>query len=156
MPPFFYDWRRKIGVMTLVMACVFAAGWVRSRTANDYVIIPTNSAGFLVGSDIHGFCWIKSENLDYPEVWYELYGPGVSFEFNAPYQRPIDYNAEATCSQWLGFQAIQINSNILRVRDRDLKWVLPYWSIVIPLTLLSAWLLLSKPRVAKPTVNSLR
>ena len=25
----------------------------------------------------------------------------------------------------------------------------PYWSIVIPLTLLSAWLLLSKPRIAK-------
>jgi hypothetical protein len=25
-------------------------------------------------------------------------------------------------------------------------WIIPYWSIVIPLTLLSAWLLLSKPR----------
>jgi hypothetical protein len=27
--------------------------------------------------------------------------------------------------------------------------VVPYWSIVIPLTLLSAWLLLGKPRQAK-------
>ena len=25
-------------------------------------------------------------------------------------------------------------------------WIIPYWSIVIPLTLLSAWLLLSKQR----------
>jgi len=31
---------------------------------------------------------------------------------------------------------------------------IPYWSIVIPMTLLSAWLLLSKPRVAKPDVIS--
>ena len=29
----------------------------------------------------------------------------------------------------------------------------PYWSIVLPPTLLSAWLLLSKPRVAKLPVN---
>ena len=30
MRVFFKSWRRKIGVLTLVMACVFAAGWVRS------------------------------------------------------------------------------------------------------------------------------
>ena len=32
-------------------------------------------------------------------------------------------------------------------------WYVPYWSVVLPLTLLAAWLLLSKPRksFAKPT-----
>lgn len=30
---------------------------------------------------------------------------------------------------------------------------LPYWSIVVPLTLLSAWLLLSKPRPPKQNVR---
>jgi len=29
-------------------------------------------------------------------------------------------------------------------------WLIPDWSIVIPLTLLSAYLLLTKPRVVKP------
>ena len=153
MHTFYRGWRRKLGCVALVMACAFTAGWVRSRTANDYVIMPTNSAGYFVGSDSLGLCWIKSENLDYPEVWYELYGPGVSLEFNTPYQRPIDHNAETTCSQWLGFQAIQINSNILRVRDRKVKLVLPYWSVVLPLTLLSAYLLLSRPRPVKPPVQ---
>ena len=28
-------------------------------------------------------------------------------------------------------------------------WTVPYWSIVLPLTLLSAWLILAKPRNAK-------
>jgi hypothetical protein len=32
---YFRPWRRKIGVMTLVMACVFAAGWVRSSVRFD-------------------------------------------------------------------------------------------------------------------------
>ena len=144
MSEFFKPWRRKVGCVTLAMACVFMAGWVRSRTANDYVLIPTNSAGYFVGADSHGLCWIQSQNLDFPDFWYVVQGPGVSFEFNAAYQRPLDHNAAATCSQWLGFQIIQINSNILGPRSRELKWVLPYWSIVLPLTLLSAYLLLSK------------
>ena len=31
MREFFKPWRRKIGVVTLVMACVLMAGWVRSE-----------------------------------------------------------------------------------------------------------------------------
>jgi hypothetical protein len=30
----------------------------------------------------------------------------------------------------------------------------PYWSLVLPLTLLSAWLILVKPRKAKPAIGS--
>lgn len=32
---FFKPWRRKLGLLTLLMACVFAAGWVRSRFSED-------------------------------------------------------------------------------------------------------------------------
>ena len=31
MGDYFKPWRRKIGVATLVMACVFAAGWVNGQ-----------------------------------------------------------------------------------------------------------------------------
>lgn len=31
------------------------------------------------------------------------------------------------------------------------EWIIPYWSLVLPLTLLSAWLILVKPRKAKGT-----
>ena len=35
-------------------------------------------------------------------------------------------------------------------RQRDEIWQIPYWSIVLPLTLISLWLLLSKPRSSTP------
>jgi len=35
MREFFHGWRRKIGVVTLVMACVLMVGWVRSPETCD-------------------------------------------------------------------------------------------------------------------------
>src|SRR5438105_3724804 len=40
MRDFFKGWRRKIGVLTLVMACVCMAAWVRSYSAEDKAWIP--------------------------------------------------------------------------------------------------------------------
>ena len=37
MDEFFRGWRRKIGVLTLVMACVFMVGWVRSEAMFDMI-----------------------------------------------------------------------------------------------------------------------
>src|ERR1700750_278191 len=39
MREFFLGWRRRIGVATLVLACVFLAGWVRSFVVNDQISI---------------------------------------------------------------------------------------------------------------------
>src|SRR5689334_11887992 len=37
MGEYFKPFRRKIGVITLVMACVFSAGWIRSRNTSDFL-----------------------------------------------------------------------------------------------------------------------
>jgi hypothetical protein len=37
MPSYFTPWRRKIGVLTLGLACLFAAGWVRSLSVADII-----------------------------------------------------------------------------------------------------------------------
>ena len=73
MGDFFKPWRRKIGVVTLVFACLVAGGWVRSLTVREVISIPLQ---------------------DSEEIFF--------------------------------------------------------WFLVVPLTLLSAYLLLVKPRVAKP------
>ena len=39
MRSFFKGWRRKTGVVTLVMACVFAGEWMRSYERHDRVIV---------------------------------------------------------------------------------------------------------------------
>lgn len=46
---------------------------------------------------------------------------------------------------WLGFHfgAAKNTAGTIRLIE---FWIIPFWSIVIPMTLLSAWLLLSKPR----------
>ena len=37
----------------------------------------------------------------------------------------------------------------------EAEWCrIPYWSLVLPLTLLSAWLILAKPRKAKAATGS--
>ena len=41
MREFFHGWRRKVGCVTSLMALAFTAGWVRSCTSTDFVIIPT-------------------------------------------------------------------------------------------------------------------
>lgn len=94
MHDFFNGWRRKVGVATLVMACVFTAGWVRSYSPNN---------GFV-------FCG----------EWLESSRPGI---------------VESVVN------AIHVPSGEC---TRIVCWTISYPIVVLPLTLLSASLLLSK------------
>jgi len=50
MGEFFYGWKRMVGVLTLVMACVFAAGWVRSlMSIQDLLTIPNSKFRSRIG-----------------------------------------------------------------------------------------------------------
>jgi len=145
---FFHGWRRKIGVVTLLMACVLMAGWVRSLFFADSVTIRgrmsldynrVSSAGsnivWLQASGFGGRPRQKSEPIliwrhnALPANNVRLVAPKFKWKFAgfAFQERPM--------SQEAVFKTLFV----------------PYWSIVIPLTLLAAWLLLSKPRVSKPT-----
>ena len=42
MREFFKEWRRKVGLLTLLMACVFMAGWVRSHVIQDQFLFSTD------------------------------------------------------------------------------------------------------------------
>jgi hypothetical protein len=97
-------WRRKAGVVTLVMACVFTAGWVRSMVTDDYVsafnrTFYSSKGAFLIGGhfslDYRTSAWDSRPGLFPPEMRFS----GV-----------------------------------------------PYSLMAIPLTLLSAYLILWKPR----------
>ena len=51
MGDYFKLWRRKIGVVTLVVACVFAVGWVRSQFVEDGIYFcPFNGLSVFVES----------------------------------------------------------------------------------------------------------
>ena len=93
MPTYFKPLRRKIGVLTLVLACVLMAGWVRSLSIQDKELFNIDSLRNAIISSQGSIAW----------------------------------------ERWIG-------------NGRHESTSIAYWSIVIPVTMLSAWLLLSKSR----------
>ena len=110
MGEYFKPWRRKIGVVTLVMACVFAGAWVRSILVHDVIRIGPGNVECIIVSHAGIFSiWVGPDSPKPTSSW-KIFGPIVT----APATHP-------------GIP-------------------LPYSIIVIPLTLLSAYLLFSKQR----------
>jgi hypothetical protein len=136
MREFFRGWRRKVGCVTLAMACVFAAGWVRCHYASDVI-------EFTVAETLHSFMSGKSGI-----VWYSQDG-SIDRSGDEPLYIMLGTAAEwgiaRRSGDWMfaGFDC--------RVRKHDGWWTLPFWSIVIPFTLISAWCLLTKPRAKHAT-----
>lgn len=110
MREFFKPWRRKVGVVSVGLACVFMAGWVRSYQTDDQF-------------EVFGHMFVSFEGS-----FYEM-------------------SRTVTVSN-------QGGSNIATIALSPL-WQCPYWTVVAPLTLLSTYLLLSKPRPAKKPNPSL-
>jgi len=156
MGSYFKPWRRKIGVVTLLMACLFAVGWVRSMSVEDVLKFPS-AEGFRF------FCTSEHERIS----WGEMTGPESERS-----------DKRVTRWKWLsgrinlhsGIDPTNTSDNKFYHFEHDWKWdlcgfyfaeghgkltgpcpstrlrlnVIPYWSIVLPLTLLSAFLLLLK------------
>ena len=107
MREFFGGWKRKVGVVTLVMACVCALGWIWSIKGAPKATIPTKFEIELVRSGIHVLLSQQTNSV----AAMIKYGDRTEARY-------------------------EVNDMI------DLT--IPYWSIVIPLTLFSAYLLLSR------------
>lgn len=116
MGDYFKPLRRKIGVVTLVVACMFAATWVRGFVRCDLFNLPNQLA---IANDRKTLSLVKPRRM--PHGW------GIT-NFSSQYR------------VWNGVELVPV-------------FVVPYWSIVITLTLLSAWLLLSKPRATTQKKN---
>ena len=145
---------RKIGVVMLLVACVFLALWVRGQTSFDSVIVSGRGSyttfqfsNLVMGG--HGVLFMHCRNVDpktapragrssspnesTPEKIQEL-GSGRDAFINSVYGKTYGWWQRRFCGVMIGGA-----NSLWQV------WV-SYWSIVILLTLLSAWLLLSKPQ----------
>jgi hypothetical protein len=147
---YFKPLRRKVGIATLVLACVCAVGWVRSLSATDAILIPIGDAS-QDDDTTQGF-WSSDSGLNWGKfLWPRVRSP-VDFESYNHRQRnewgvPAYFQSVDIVWQWrfCGF-----GIGFSRMTPMASVWVVPYWSVVGPLTLLSAWLLLSKPRQSMP------
>jgi len=138
MREFFRPFRRKLGVLVLVLACVFAGMWIRSTMFYDVISFgntPRQQAIFSIGGRLT--YWM-----------YTLHSP------DTPYRQVQSARFESADLP-ARLESIATTRELLTATDNLVEFWLPYWAIVSPLTLLSAWLLIGKPR-RKPVIVSAR
>ena len=143
MHEFFQGWRRKAGLATLVMALVLTVAWMRSFVITDDLYLEFGKATHRVHS-LHGcLCWIMGNGQQSPMSFQWSSGPPN------PHSEPWD-DIGYYKGTWR-LAGVTIGTGQMQL---DFGWskvnvvVAPYWSLVLPLTLLSAWLILRKTRKA--------
>ena len=138
MREFFKGWRRMVGCVALVLALTLMAGWIRSFRTEDIVLVPLSWHGRYITMDsIRG------------EVELELCRsnkPSGSASFQTWPLKPDDesrpesfrfFMFDTTSGGTFDHGGTVISSYLIAFR---------YSVATIPLTLLSAYLLLCKPR----------
>ena len=164
MGEYFKPWRRKIGVLTLLLACMFAAGWARSLIVIDLINFPTGRETAIAFSSTGCSINIRAgydeevfNELEWDTLLVEPWQPGTSMVPGEPdeadepelvrrYKYPIyphDYEPVDWTLRLLGF-GVGVTPFEFSDTFRQHYLMIPYWSVVIPLTLLSAFLLISK------------
>lgn len=140
---YFKPLRRKIGVAVLAMSCVFAAGWVRSLTIEDGLYLSLPDVLHTFASKSGKFSWEKKSPWLNDKI-------SISMKSYPAYDSDSDeYWSICDDVEWrFGFWGFDFGAGSVPViaKYRIEQWAFPCWSFVIPLTLLSAWLLLSKPK----------
>jgi len=145
MSAFFRPWRRRIGVLTLLIAMVFMALWLRSIRTEDVVSMKTRNGRFeylLISSNSDLRVWRWKTLLHWPNPWY---GQFVKWQARASSSIPA-IDIEEPFQHWILF-GISSESGPERHTGRDGTGLrIPYWLIVLHLTLISTSLFLSKSR----------
>ena len=144
MGEFFTPWRRRIGVATLLTACVSMIAWIRSYVIGEILSVPC-------GQNTSFELMSKYNQLLLSFV--ERHDPVVP----PFYARMIDNPHEAR-PWWdivaLGMGTSGVGFPIGTFTETRLFVGAPHFAIVIPLILLSVYLLLSKSRLQTDTSDT--
>ena len=142
MREFLRGWKRKIGCITLMMACVFAAGWIRSSHTADELWI---------GALGRQWCFISEMGYIH---WHSYFVPP---RYIGDSVSSVPVSTAADRASFDRFWSNRLHNLAITTRY-FIQGTVPYWSVVIPLTALSTFLLLSKPRKSPQpkTVPSIR
>jgi hypothetical protein len=139
MGEFFKGCRRKTGVLTLVMAAVLLGGWIQSFLVVDEL-------AFWIAGRLHDVIavngtiyWCGRDQSQLKGFNYQLFPRAPLIDINGDDFGARRVKAITAVSQYKG--------------QNGILWIFSYWFAITPLTLISLWLLLSKPR--KPNQKNL-
>ena len=154
MGEFFYGWRRKTGVVTLVMASVFMGLWVRGCSVIDRIVFTRKPSPYLTSILLshQGMLWEKTESLT-PTGGAFANNLWSVWTINKEWSDP-----QSLLTTWYPivkwrWRIFGFDCGVCFNSDGDFRFafcLIPYWSVTIPLTLISLRLLLSKPRQLTP------
>jgi len=159
MSDFFNGWRRKIGCVTLMMALVFTGGWVRSTFMFDGIEVVSIKSKYLISSIRGQIRWFSAHSDQARVQKQEIRFPSAELKASDKPERPTTRNQSSVIvgdfyliseTEAWGHYSDLVQTPGPRVQVSEIMAQAPYWSITIPLTLLSAFLLLSKPRKTTP------
>ena len=157
MGEFFRGWKRKTGMLTLVLACVFMAGWVRSSFFIEGLVIPLGmkSSASLVSSD-SSLIWLTQQGdgfFSFPNIVSRR----LSDIDDRIFENPLFEWRWKRCGFGIGAcvdGTRQVGNQMIQMTPGTVA-VVPCWSVTIPLMLVSMWLLVfSKPSQSIPQSTS--
>jgi hypothetical protein len=154
MPTFFKPLRRKIGLVTLVLACVLTSAWLRSCYRLDLISLNSLCPRVTFVSGGGRFQIVDGQFASMIAV----HGSSAIdiVERKITFAR-VDLN-RWPMHRWIwpslqGWPITKFEIQTSSGTNETVVNMLPYWPIVIPLTLLSAWMLLSKPKPCNPSTT---
>ena len=144
MVEFFQGWRRKTGLVLLATALLWAGIWGRSLVIHDIVIVATSNQHHRLISERGIITWMRLPDWRSQPPYFNWHQRSI-FEFP---------DGNRYLRRWR-FLEFEFTTGIEAANGaKFVRYAIPYWSIVLPLTLLSALLLLRKPRPAKSAMES--
>jgi hypothetical protein len=156
MREFFRGWRRRAGVAALVMACAFAGMWLRSRVIVDTLIYrPETLACHSLTCSSNGIEYIRGDNFPVkerePPCWCLDWKSEARNPRYAPYwgyELLLDEFSYGFRWQVYEFRDVLISegSGLALNPPRIDICVIPWWAVMLPLILLSAYLILIPSR----------
>lgn len=135
MGEYLHGWRRKLGCVTLVIACLLLGAWVRSASYCDYLRFKVSGETVsVIWSTSHGFAWILFNTVN-----------------PVPFEYAVVPAKETSLEWWMwdwdwrvfGFARGHFYSD---AEGLVTVLVFPFGPMAGGFTMLSAWLLLSGPR----------
>ena len=150
MGDFLKGWRRKTGLCLLVMAMPLTMAWLRSFNVATVMTFHLGGRGDYLESVDGTLSWMRG-NQPYYFRTRRTYSHTIGERDRVDRWIEFDFDRRGT---WMGFEFGVTSRHEPWSPNYYEVWVIPYWSIVLPLTLLSAYLLLTKPRSVTTPVLS--
>jgi hypothetical protein len=155
MREFFQGWRRKVGVVTLLMALVLCGLWVRSLSTIDVLALPASLLNYTFVSGQGSFAATGNFVFNLRQDSREENGRTIlRVEIRQMAKQPNRKEFH-----WWKFNGSEFRLFRSSSESNGVMPMVPYWSLVLPLTLLSAYLILWKPRTTKlsdqPAISNL-